>query len=426
LIPALSGPPAEDVAAFAAANLSSFGADANALVLSLRDDPKRSASRMLWHCVSSKRQRFANVAIVAVGSLDLGEKGRRIVARIANYSDAAVQGVAQLRSPSQIAEDEPRPLQERALIIQPEQEAVVTFEPKPEWNLDLTIEWRGPNHGYRHDALPEDDIVALAYRASRRPRIRFHGAQPALRALFESALKAEIVDEKGDSKLDIDLDVYTRALPERLPDDSRAALFLEPSRGFQSFFDIGEKTLQNPQVVRGADDALNANMTSVPGEIQISKAQEFLETGDFKTILRDATSGRALALRFFDERARPCFALAFSPGGDAAAIQPTIAALLLRMAKEATHAGAPYAVTRAAELELASRQPMPLEVGDRSVSVLDETASRLTTGAGSGDLPARPSTPARAVGTTQTLAAWFAALALLVALLESARGMFRR
>ena len=48
--------------------------------------------------------------------------------------------------------------------------------------------------------------------------------------------------------------------------------------------------------------------------ITVRKALEILRTGDFKTLLRDPATGRALALKFRDEKSRPCYVLAFSPG----------------------------------------------------------------------------------------------------------------
>jgi hypothetical protein len=173
---------------------------------------------------------------------------------------------------------------------------------------------------------------------------------------------------------------------------------------------------------------LNANFASASSEIVLAKAQEILETGDFKTILRDATSGRALALRCLDERARPCFALAFSPGGESSALQPAVAALLLRMVREATHAGEPYAIVRASEVEALTGQPLPLNGGGQGASVLDEAASQLTTGEGSGDLASLLSAQTNPPSATQqprTLSAWVAALALFVALVNLAAVTFR-
>ena len=92
-------------------------------------------------------------------------------------------------------------------------------------------------------------------------------------------------------------------------------LFIEPSRGYRSGVDGGDKTLAWPKAVRGVDDPITAGLATVPGEIQIPRAQEILETGDFTPLLRDETSGRAAALPLpRRSRSSPCCVPAFSPG----------------------------------------------------------------------------------------------------------------
>src|SRR5207248_1734322 len=121
--------------------------------------------------------------------------------------------------------------------------------------------------------------------------------------------------------------------------------------------------------------------------IAVPKALEILRTGDFKTLLRDPATGRALALKFRDEKSRPCYVLAFSPGEGLAPerrLEPPLAALLTRMVLEATRAGPPFAVVSAANLEAATAQPLPLDWrpgfdADRKSGsgVLDERTSNL-------------------------------------------------
>jgi len=100
------------------------------------------------------------------------------------------------------------------------------------------------------------------------------------------------------------------------------------------------------------------------GIFPVPRACEILPTGDFKTLLKDAGTGRALAARFVDEKQRLGLLLAFVPGAGfppEKVLEPELAALLVRAVLEAAGAGDPFQVTRAAALELQSGEPLPLD-----------------------------------------------------------------
>ncbi len=444
ITPALSGPDSASIWLFATdrARALAPGAAAQAAIVSLQAEPAEARrvnaagganSAALWLRTAAAEQRIDNVAIVEAGSASVDSKqngGPRVLIRLANHANQSAAGSVLLEAFDSAPSN---PLEQKQIAIDANGTAVVSFRIPRENKSALRISWR--NAANIPDALPEDDSVVLAPRPEHAPRIRFHSPQPALEELFRVALNAEIAapDENGGTAAAADLDVYNGSVPERLPENSRAALFVAPERGFRSYFDVGEKTFVWPAVQRGEDNPLNAGIASSENSgILISKAFEILRTGDFATLLRDAATGRALAARFLDEKARPCYVLAFSPGDGFPAerqLDPPLAALLVRMTLEAARAGPPYARIKAADLETALNLPLPLNwrpglTGDPAIGtgVLDERASDLHIDAGSPTPDSEITAFLSATGNSATapydLAPWLIVLGLLLASAE--------
>lgn len=394
--PALSGPEAKSIEAYAvdrARNLNP-GAPPPAVIFSLSAPPDlqaprapRAAGKTFWAGADSPanvKMRLDNVAIVDAGSEineRLGGAGRRILVRVANFSTAAADGNVLL----EVSENGALvTLEKQTLSIPPNASLAAGFQIPARLDAPLRVSWR--NASGTDDALNEDDAVMFFPRSSRAPRIRVRSELPALEKLFKSALGAEIETAESAGDAPADLDIYIQNVPEEIPASSKAALFVAPSKGYRGYFDIGPSNVVWPKVESGDADPLNADIPAGDAGISVSKAVEILQTGDFKTLLRDTASRRALALKFSDEKARPCYVLAFIPNEGLAAerlLDPPLAALLTRIAREAARSGPPYLLTKAAEIETATGRPLPLgwrpSAEDTSIvsGVLDERASNL-------------------------------------------------
>ncbi len=404
LSPALSGP---DGATFHAFVLDRARAlDAAAIVVSLQSNPEKNGLR--WLCVSDSSRRLPNVAIVDAGSIRVGEDGRRVLVRIVNFSDEAISGTVQLEGGASVP-----------LTLKARGEEAVAFAIPANAESPVRISWRGPST----DALPDDDMVVLLPQTTRAPRVRFSAPLPALESFFRSALNADVVTE---SDKEVDLDIFVGSVPENFPASAKAALFVAPSRGYRGYFDVGANVLNWPKARRGEADALNVGIPADDSGIAIAKAVELLRTGDFKTLLEDITTSRPLAIRFVDERARPCFVLAFVPNAELPAerlLDPPLAALLTRILKQAAQSGPPFIVTRASEVESRNARAFPANwtaSNDGASGVLEERASDLVLGTPSGGDAAPVALDAGSVRAASTLdlTPWLAVLGALCVLAE--------
>lgn len=444
ITPALSGPDSASIWLFATdrARALAPGATAQAAIVSLQSEPAEALrvnaagganSAALWLRADAAERRVDNVAIVEAGSASVDTKqngGPRVLIRLVNHANQNAAGTVVLET---LDASPGNPLEQKQITIDANGTAVVSFRIPRENKNALRISWRSA--ATTPDALPEDDSVVLAPRPDHAPRIRFHSPQPVLEDLFRIALNAEIVapSENENAAAATDLDVYVGSVPERLPENSRAALFVAPERGFRSYFDVGEKSFVWPAVQRGDDNPLSVGIAASENSgILIPKAFEILRTGDFATLLRDAATGRALAARFVDEKSRTCYALAFSPGDGLPAdrpLDPPLAALLVRMTLEAAHAGPPYARIKAADLETAASQPLPLNwrpglTADPAIGtgVLDERASNLQGETGSptpdSEIAAFLSATGNSAVAPYDLVPWLIVLGLLLASVE--------
>ena len=434
ITPALSGPDAASIWLFAAdrSRALAHGAPANIAIVSLQSQPPEApAESGSWISISSG-PKLANVAIVEAGSAWVESKpnaGPRILVRLANFSDTKADGRVVLESIDATAA---KTLEEQPVSLAPQEQRAIGFSLAPSVTSNLRISWRSSNNG--SDALPEDDSVVLAARPVRAPRIRFHAPHAALEALFQLSLNADLVqaDETSAATWGVDLDVYVGSVPERLPAGAHAALLIAPERGYQSHFDVGDTLIARPVVQRGEDSPLNAGIAAGGNaSMAVAKAFEILRTGDFLTLLRDA-SGHALAVRFVDEHARPFYVLAFSPGEGLPAkraLDPALAAMLVRITLEASQSGPPFVRTTAADLERASNQPLPLDwrpalagVPPTGSGVLDEGVSNVN--ANQSVTPASETIRLSVQSATSPqnsaldLTPWLCALALLLAAAE--------
>ncbi|HLX62792.1 MAG TPA: hypothetical protein VKX17_16060 [Planctomycetota bacterium] len=443
ITPALSGPDPNSIWLLAADRARAIGNDGSVQIalFSLRDNPQNTAAlgnnSALWVCASDEAKRLDNIAIVEAGSIRVTSKanpGARVLVRLSNFSASAASGEIKLES---LENSAARELDTRAITMDAGKEAVASFSISDDIKTPLRLTWRSATNSA--DALPEDDSVVLAPRPAHAPRVRFHAPQAALEDLFRYGLDAQIVsDENGaaqPSKIGaIDLDVYVGSVPDRLPDDAHAAFFVAPERGYHSFFDVGEvQSFKQPIAVqRGDDDALTAEIAAGANMIAIPRAVEIMRTGDFKTLLREPASGRALAAKFIDEKSRPCYLLAFSPGDGLPSdwkLDKPLAAMLTRMALEAARGGPPYTRVTAAELEAASGRPLPLEWRPRveespqtGSGVLSESTSELKTGAPVTNASADVASFLAAHGSSSAesfdFSPWLIALGLLCAGIE--------
>jgi len=383
-LPALSGPTAEQAWLFAvdaARHLSGDGPLA-AVAVSPREGPASAAGTQAWLGVAPQATLPPNVGIVDFGALSVAREGKaevQVLVRLRNFSSAAAQGTVRLEG---LGNEGGVPAMVQPCSLAPGGEEAVVFSVPREPACPLRIAWARADG--TPDALPEDDAIVAAPRLLSRPRVRFHAAVPALEQLYRVALNATFVPP--DSAGPADLDVYAGSVPERAPENSRGIMLLSPEAGYRLVFDVSGKTLPWPRVQRDESDPLTRGIADKPGGVfPVPQARELLPTGDFKTLLKDAASQRALVARFVDEKQRPGFLLAFVPGAGFPAgrmLEPELAAVLVRAALLSAGAGEPLEARRAAEIERAGGEP----------SSLDWRADRdLAAGGGAGVLDERTS-----------------------------------
>ena len=428
LKPALSGPDASAVWLFANDAARSLAKESpQALVaVSLQERPAAAGPGRQWLCAAPKTA-LANAAIVDFGATPVTQNGipaTQILVRLKNFSAQPADGSVSLE-----ANENVRPqVQNITLAPQAEQGVVFTldvgFQAAP---APIRIAWRRADG--KPDSLPEDDAVVAAPRPRRIPRVRFHTPVPALERLYDTALGATFV--APNDAAGADLEIYAGSVPEKIPDGSRAFLLLSPEAGYHSFFDVGEKTLSNPRAQRDEDEPLTRGIGDKTTSLfVIPKACELLKTGDFKSVVKDSKTERALVARFVDEQKRPAFVLAFVPGADLPAgrlLEPELAAILVRIALISAGSGDPFEITPAEKMELASGEPLPPEwlpeiasAGRSGAGVLNEAVSALSLGQSGGEetFDAGAMQPLER-GQEVDLRPWLIFIALVLAAFES-------
>jgi len=429
LLPALSGPTAERVWLFAADTARNLSQDTRlaAAVLSLRASPAQGSGAARWLSVPPAAPPPPNAGIVDFGALPVARDGEariQVLVRLQNYSAQPVDGSLRLNlkdgaGAAAFSDEKPAKLAAHA-------EQAVVFEIPQARAGSLRLKWS--RSGGQPDALPEDDGLAAVLQPGAAPRVRFHAPVHALEQLYRVALGAVFVLQEDAAGAD--LEVYCGSIPGRVPEDARGIMLLAPEAGYRMVFDVSAKTLRWPQPQRDEDDPLTKGiLDKTAGIFPVPQACEILPTGDFKTLLKDAATGRALVARFVDEKQRLGLLLAFVPGAGfprERVLEPELAALLVRAALEAAGAGDPFQVTRAAELEMRSGEPLPLDWRpdsdpDSGGAVLDESVSAIALagqpGASSGGLSGlvlQPLERARA----WDLRPWLIAAGMLLAGLE--------
>ncbi|MEI6234235.1 MAG: hypothetical protein WCT04_14380 [Planctomycetota bacterium] len=436
LVPAISGPDAASIRLFAVdrARTISDRSVANVIVSLLDQSVDFQTAEMVWRRVDCLANTIGNVGIVDAGAVTIESKnqpGAQVLVRVANYADGNVSGRIVLESMNSAGA---KALEQKECVISARSETVAAFRIAPENKDALRISWRRSDGLV--DSFPEDDAVVLASRPVRAPRIRFHAPHAALEKLFRLALNAEIISSSDSEPTagETDLDVYVGSVPERLSEPSRAALFVAPERGYRSFYEVGGTLIQWPAVERGDESALTTGIVSGgTSGIAIPKSYDLLRTGDFAVLLREVQTGRIVASRFMDERARPCYVLAFSPGDGLPverALDPGLAAMLVRIALEASRAGPPYVRMNAADFERAGNQPLPMNwtpslTGEppMGVGVLDERISNMDAPKRNGamataELDAFLKAPRPSSGDTLDLVPFFLLLSLVCAAVE--------
>ena len=393
LTPALSTPETETVQGFAVDQARTRG-DKNPLqttIFSLRNKSSGDAGisnlgASNWRCVAPGSAKLSNTAIVGFGSLPMlnGETPEvQVLVRLKNFDATPVEGSLQLVNDSKTSD--------RKVSLDANDEKAVVFSIPTTELHPIRIEWKRKENGA--DSLADDDTIFAAPRPPARFSVRFHSAVPALENLYKKALDATLLTPESNEKCD--LEIYSGSVPERIPDNSQAFMLLSPETGFRSWFEIGSDTLKWPKVQRAEDDPLTVGIDDKPeGIFPISKAVEIRQTGNVRTLLKDATSGRSLAAAFADEKARPAFLLAFTPGAGFPAekpLEPELAAMLVRMALKAANSGEPYVVEHIEEIERRQSAPMPQhwqsnlsQYSQKGIGMLDEKSSELALGRPSG------------------------------------------
>lgn len=434
LSPALSGPATAAAWTFLQEAAREFGGSegpAAAFAFSPRAAPEGAsvAGHANWRTLGPG-PRLDNAGLTEFGSERTVKDGQAAVealVQVRNFSASGrpVQGRVVLESL-----DKRRPLkQEQPLRLEapgkPGALAGAPFflpgkDPPP-----IRISWK-PEGG--PDALPEDDTVCAAPRLVAAPRVRLNGAAPDLETLYRKALDSELL-RPGTADA-ADLEIYVEGVPEELPAGARAALFLAPAKDWGNF-EVGPGVFKAAAVFPGKDDPLLRDFHASPEGLgfAVNRAREIKPAGDLKVLLQDG-AGRLLAARFRLSGGRPCYVLASVPGVELGGPeQMPLAALLLRMLREAAGSGEPYAVERAAKREAGLGAALPLDwtpaldLADgksTGVGVLDESASDLTASLGRPqgeglELETRVPAPRQ---TRHALWPWPAGLAVLLILLE--------
>jgi len=350
------------------------------VVISLAEKPAPSTPGKQWLSASADSVSPPNVGLVEFGSVPLSEEGKsayQVLVRLKNTSAAAAVGSVSLQP-----ERGEKTVQRVELPSNGEHAAVFAV---PQDSGALRIAWQRDDG--QPDALPEDDVIVADARSINAPRVRFHTPVPALERLYTTALNADFLREQKEGA---DLEIFVGAVPDKWPDGARGLMLLAPRTGFQSIFDVGPQVLAWPRAQRDEENELTRGLgDTIEGLFAIPKAAEILRTGDFKTLVKDSKTNRALIARFQDQQQRFGLLLAFVPGqgfGADRLLEPELSAILVRAALAAAGSGEPFYVTRAAALELKSAEALPAQWTPAIASgtrggVLDLNVTQLKVGA---------------------------------------------
>jgi hypothetical protein len=425
IAPSLSALTPAQIISFAAdrANTLGDGSPLPYVVVSLQNAPE-GVPESQWICCAPNTT-LANVGIVEFGAVPVGDKVQVLV-RLKNYSPAAATGRVQCR----LMGSENPPAQEEPLELQADATDAVVFSVPNGSGADthLRITWIAADG--KPDALPDDDVIIAVPRKVAAPRVRFHAPVPALEQLYREALNAEIIT--GDapaSDTPIDLEVFVRTPPESIPATSRALMLLAPSTGYRTIFDVGSAPLENPQPQRDKENELTRGMAEgVQSPFTLRRAVELKPTGDFESLVIDRVSHRTLIASFVEDARRRGYVLAFVPGEGFSAerrLEPSLAALLVRMALNSAGSGDPFVVQRIAQIERRLETPLPVDWWSRAtiyatggIGLLEESASRLPLGKATSADAGLSNLPPSAFGETIDLAPWLIAIGLVLCVLE--------
>lgn len=372
LQPALSGPDAAALYDFAR-NAARASNAVELSVISPAFAPETLAQSGGWIGVSVKPRE--NAGIVAFGALLYAEGGAERLQGLVRVHNAG--GTAR-EIPIRASQEGGREWKE-TLRVPAQGDVVFAMD-----NLDAARPLQVSI--VSDDGLGEDNAMLAQPRVGGSPlRIRFHAKLPALERLYATAQRAEILP--ADSPLAADLEVFAGTPPQQLSAEARAMLLIQPTSGYRFFFEVGDAVLTAPIVLTDEVSPLTKSMQGggEAGLFPVLQAVEILRTGSYTSLLKDARSQRSLALRFTDERSRPGYVLAFTPGAGGApeALMPSdLTALLLRISRDAAGRGEPFSVLRAAELE--ARQDAP---AGTDVAVLDAAVTTARAGAASSSQP---------------------------------------
>ena len=434
LVPALSGPTSA-AAKFALLEAAREfgGAEGPALALAFSPraapDAESGPARARWRRVGSGVP-LENTALTAFGSaltLRDGQAAAEILVQVRSFSTST--GVVRGRLVLETQGGAPPRREERPLTLAAAGPlgavSSATFLLAGKDLPPVKISWvaqRGP------DALPEDDVLCARPRSISPLKVRLHGSAPHLERLYREALGAGV--SKPGATDDPDLEIYVDHVPEELPAHTRAALFLAPASGFGSF-EVTPRVFTPNSVHPGRADPLLEGLHDTPTGLgfAIGQARELRATGDLQLLLRDE-AGHPLAARFRIRGGCTGYVLAFVPGAELTSQrQMPLAALLLRILREAAGSVEPYAVQKAGEIEKASGVALPLDWAPGMNSalnphagsgVLDLDASDLASslGAPAGEALDLESWLPAARPATFALWPWLVGLALLLVLLE--------
>jgi hypothetical protein len=433
ITPALSAVTPAQIISFAADKANSLGEGAPLphIVISLQHAPE-GVPESQWVCCAPAAPPLPNVAIVEFGALPVATAAgprTQVLARLNNYTDKPVSGSVSceiLDTPNRSTLD----IFNQPLALPPQGSEAAVFALPTTPSCPLRIRWKQADG--QADALPEDDVILAVPKKQAVPRIRFHAPAPALEKLWRTALGAEVVnfDSTPDTNdMPIDLEVYVRALPENLPENSRALMLLAPESGYRGIFEVGPSLLENPLPQRDKENELTLGMSeSAQSSFLPRKAVELRPTGDFESLVIDRTSGRALAASFIADKRRKGYVLAFVPGENFTAerkLEPALAALLTRMALQAAGSGPPFEVRRLADMERQRERAMPSNWAEsretdvsQGLGLLDENASRLELGKPANSATVIRNLPPVPHGEKFEIAAWLIAVGLLLCALE--------
>jgi len=364
LRPALSGPDPESLFAYSRNAARSTNSQSVA-VFSASGPPSVAAQTGEWICTGGKTQ--ANVGIVAFGAVSFAKEGKESLQGLVRVHNGATNTrEVSLRA----SQDGGRDWTTKFTLPSNGDDVFALDGIDPAKTLRISL---SPD-----DGLLEDNTITVQPRKSQPMRIRYHAKLPTLERLFTTAIPAESIP--SESKETADLDVFSGSPPQQLPPDARAMLLVEPTAGYRFFFDIGDTTLPAPLVLRDEPSALTVNFKGggETGLFPVARAAEILRTGSYTSLLKDGRTQRTLAARFVDERGRPGYVLAFTPGvGSApeALLPDELAALLIRIARDAAGRSEPFNIEKASEWEARNDNAAQTEM-----AVLDSRVTSLASG----------------------------------------------